>query len=277
MQRLDRDEWGPADEALAESAGAEEGHVWCEATTHPAGTGVSPYGISARDGARVTTNDGYLDPARERENLRVLGGATSTRSCSRQRDSFAERWPDDFPRGKGDQPRSQSTIDHNRERVRSFARAYKGRTLRSIEKPEARQWALEHPGTLPALRAMFTDAIGDGLADDNPFAKLGFAQRRGREDIVVLTETEAHALCDIARRHFGGKLGEEVAAMIIWAAYTCTCMRSGETFGARYGHLDGDLYDVRTQVSLQARQGDRAQARQHRADLRPRARRARRA
>ena len=75
VQRLDRDEWGPADEALAESAAAE-GHVWCEDHNAPAGTGVSPYGISARDGARVTTNDGYLDPARERENLRVLGGAT---------------------------------------------------------------------------------------------------------------------------------------------------------------------------------------------------------
>ena len=34
------------------------------------------YGISARDGARVTTNDAYLDPARERPNLRVIGGTT---------------------------------------------------------------------------------------------------------------------------------------------------------------------------------------------------------
>jgi choline dehydrogenase/5-(hydroxymethyl)furfural/furfural oxidase len=75
VQRLDRDEWGPADEALAESA-ATEGHAWCEDHNAPAGTGISPYGISARDGARVTTNDGYLEPARERENLRVLGGAT---------------------------------------------------------------------------------------------------------------------------------------------------------------------------------------------------------
>jgi 5-(hydroxymethyl)furfural/furfural oxidase len=73
--RLGREAWGPADDALAESAAAE-GHGWCEDHNAPTGTGVSPYGISARDGARVTTNDAYLDPARDRPNLRVIGGTT---------------------------------------------------------------------------------------------------------------------------------------------------------------------------------------------------------
>jgi hypothetical protein len=75
VQRLARDQWGPADDALAESA-LGLGYGWCEDHNAPTGTGVSPYGISARDGARVTTNDAYLEPARERENLRVFGGAT---------------------------------------------------------------------------------------------------------------------------------------------------------------------------------------------------------
>jgi 5-(hydroxymethyl)furfural/furfural oxidase len=72
--RLPREQWGPADNALAQAA-AELGHGWCDDHNAPAGTGLSPYGISGRDGARVTTNDGYLEPARERENLRVVGGA----------------------------------------------------------------------------------------------------------------------------------------------------------------------------------------------------------
>ena len=59
--RLGREAWGPVDEALAESATAA-GHGWCEDHSAPTGTGLSPYGISARDGARVTTNDGYLEP-----------------------------------------------------------------------------------------------------------------------------------------------------------------------------------------------------------------------
>jgi choline dehydrogenase/5-(hydroxymethyl)furfural/furfural oxidase len=75
VTRLGREAWGPADEALAESAAAA-GHAWCEDHNAPTGTGISPYGISARDGARVTTNDAYLDPARDRPNLRVIGGAT---------------------------------------------------------------------------------------------------------------------------------------------------------------------------------------------------------
>ena len=73
--RLGREAWGPADDALAKSAAAQ-GHGWCEDHNAPTGTGVSPYGISARDDARVTTNDAYLDPARDRPNLRVIGGTT---------------------------------------------------------------------------------------------------------------------------------------------------------------------------------------------------------
>ena len=72
--RLPREEWGPVDDALAESA-LGLGYAWCDDHNAPTGTGVSPYGISARNGARVTTNDGYLEPARERSNLRVFGGA----------------------------------------------------------------------------------------------------------------------------------------------------------------------------------------------------------
>jgi 5-(hydroxymethyl)furfural/furfural oxidase len=74
VQRLARDQWGPADNALADSALAA-GYSWCEDHNAPTGTGVSPYGINARDGARVTTNDGYLEPARGRVNLRVIGDA----------------------------------------------------------------------------------------------------------------------------------------------------------------------------------------------------------
>jgi 5-(hydroxymethyl)furfural/furfural oxidase len=74
VMRLPRGEWGPLDDALAESA-ASAGYGWCDDHNAPAGTGVSPYGISARNGARVTTNDGYLEPARHRPNLRIVGDA----------------------------------------------------------------------------------------------------------------------------------------------------------------------------------------------------------
>jgi 5-(hydroxymethyl)furfural/furfural oxidase len=78
VQRLPREAWGPADNALA-GAALELGYPWCEDHNAPGATGVAPFGLNARDGARVTTNDAYLEPARERPNLRVLGGTTVDR------------------------------------------------------------------------------------------------------------------------------------------------------------------------------------------------------
>jgi hypothetical protein len=82
--------------------------------------------------------------------------------------SFARRWPDDYAGG-----RSASTRLHNRERVRSFGEEFAARALRSITRTEARSWARDRPGSVPALRAMFNDALEDQLADENPFARLG--------------------------------------------------------------------------------------------------------
>jgi choline dehydrogenase-like flavoprotein len=78
VQRLPREAWGPADNALADAA-LGLGHPWCDDHNAPTATGVSPFGLNARDGARVTTNDAYLEPARERPNLRVLGDVTVDR------------------------------------------------------------------------------------------------------------------------------------------------------------------------------------------------------
>jgi integrase len=162
-------------------------------------------------------------------------------------DSFATRWPDDYRRGKKGRLRSDSTTEHNRERVRAFAAEHAGRPLRSIGRAEARTWANAHPGTVPALRAMFNDALEDGLCDTNPFAKLGMERSKGREDIIVLSREELDALVALARRMHGERFGPEIAAMIVWAAYTC--MRPGETFAARYSYLDGDTYDLRRQFN----------------------------
>ncbi len=66
--------WGAVDSALRESA-LGLGYPWCEDHNAPEGTGVSPYAINSIAGRRVSTNDGYLEPARARPNLTVVGGA----------------------------------------------------------------------------------------------------------------------------------------------------------------------------------------------------------
>jgi choline dehydrogenase/5-(hydroxymethyl)furfural/furfural oxidase len=83
IRRLPRSTWGPADNALADAA-LGLGYAWCDDHNAPTATGVAPFGLNARDGARVTTNDAYLEPNRERPNLRVVGARPSS-GCSSRR------------------------------------------------------------------------------------------------------------------------------------------------------------------------------------------------
>jgi 5-(hydroxymethyl)furfural/furfural oxidase len=74
VHRTPFDEWGSVDRALRAAALAA-GYPWKEDLNAPAGEGVSCYPINSRDGLRVTTNDGYLEPARSRQNLTIRGDA----------------------------------------------------------------------------------------------------------------------------------------------------------------------------------------------------------
>jgi 5-(hydroxymethyl)furfural/furfural oxidase len=74
VRRLPQSEWLPIDLALRE-AGETLGYGWAEDIHHPQATGVSPLALNLGDGGRVTTNDAYLEPARERTNLRIIGDA----------------------------------------------------------------------------------------------------------------------------------------------------------------------------------------------------------
>src|SRR5471030_485451 len=67
-------DWGPVDRALKDAA-VGLGYGWCEDHNAPEGTGASPYSINSRNGLRISTNDGYLEPARGRTNLTIVGNA----------------------------------------------------------------------------------------------------------------------------------------------------------------------------------------------------------
>ncbi len=72
--RAPRESWGPVDRAVAEAALAL-GWPWHDDLNAPTGEGVACYPINSRAGQRVTTNDGYLEPARGRANLTIRGDA----------------------------------------------------------------------------------------------------------------------------------------------------------------------------------------------------------
>ncbi|WP_421994339.1 GMC family oxidoreductase [Reyranella sp.] len=74
VYRAPVEQWGFVDRALKDAALAL-GYGWCDDHNAPEGGGVSPYAINSRGGRRVSTNDGYLEPARGRANLTIRGQA----------------------------------------------------------------------------------------------------------------------------------------------------------------------------------------------------------
>jgi choline dehydrogenase len=74
VYRAPFEQWGAVDRGLRDAALAS-GYAWKADLNAPAGEGVSCNPINSRDGQRVTTNDGYLEPARGRANLEIRGGA----------------------------------------------------------------------------------------------------------------------------------------------------------------------------------------------------------
>jgi choline dehydrogenase len=74
VMRTPQQEWGGVDKALRDGC-LGLGYGWCADHNAPEGTGVSPYAMNRRNNARVSTNDAYLEPARGRANLRIIGDA----------------------------------------------------------------------------------------------------------------------------------------------------------------------------------------------------------
>ncbi len=74
VYRAPVEQWGPVDRAVMEAA-IGLGYGWCEDHNAPEGAGASPYAINSRQGLRISTNDGYLEPARVRANLTIVGHA----------------------------------------------------------------------------------------------------------------------------------------------------------------------------------------------------------
>jgi integrase len=164
---------------------------------------------------------------------------TGAETCN----AFAERWTRDYPR-----PRTSTNI-HNAERVKAFARDFKGVRLTAVDRPAARAWAMKHKSNLSAVRAMFGDAVRDGLLAINPFSELRLPGSRGRKDLVALTEPELTALADVAltdEMEFGD-YGREYRAMILFAGYVG--LRPGELFTLQRDDVNGQMCTIHRSLS----------------------------
>ncbi len=186
---------------------------------------------------------GTFDTKREAQDAeadhRVRARPTGRETC----DDLARRWTRDYPRERA------STNRHNGERVKRFAEDFKGVRLADVDRPAAREWALKHPSNVPAVRAMFGDAMRDGLVSINPFAGLRLAGRRGRKNIVALTERELHKLADVALTDAMelGEFGPEYRAMVLFSGYVG--LRPGELFALRRDDVAGQFCTIERSLS----------------------------
>lgn len=145
-------------------------------------------------------------------------------------DSFASRWLDAYPRAA---PGTRRTYESAAAR---FGREFRGVSLSDVDRLRAREWALDAPASVvAAVRAMFTDALNDGLVLANPFTSLRLSRSRGRKDIHALTEEELHALAAKAPH-------DEFGSLILVAGYTG--MRAGELCALEWGDIDGTTIRV---------------------------------
>lgn len=73
IRRESREQWGDVDEGLHRAA-EEVGYAKCDDYNQPGGTGLARYPSNVDpEGNRSSVNQSYLDPARSRPNLRIVG------------------------------------------------------------------------------------------------------------------------------------------------------------------------------------------------------------
>jgi integrase len=182
------------------------------------------YGVSVYDKMlgrkRWVGTFGTLREAKEaeREALRS-SSARGSETCG----NFARRWLTDYPR---EAAASRQTY---RYALKQFQKDFARVRLRDLDKPTARAWALSQPrSNVRTVRAMFTDAINDGLHPGPiPFSNLRLEQPRGRQNLTALMEPEVVRLADHALACLGS-FGPTFRAMVLFAAYVG--LRPGELY-----------------------------------------------
>jgi integrase len=138
---------------------------------------------------------------------------------------FWTRWTTDplFSRAK------ESTNIHNRERTKGFVERYGELRLNQVNDLTVAAWLQggHRNGTVPALRAMFNDAMSakaGRLIERNPFAGLGLRRTSGNRDMQPPTEAEVQRLI---------KCAKEATPPSFAAYFEFACLT-----GARPGELD---------------------------------------
>ena len=172
---------------------------------------------------------------------------------------FALRWVKEYPRPKAS---TRALYDSLANRIANDQDAIRegnrlvilaNLKMRHVSRPVARAYVIRRPNLHGPLRAMFNDAVKDGLVATNPFSNLGLRKSRGRRDIKTLTEAEVADLADGAL-YVHGEYGPTFRAMILFSGYTG--LRPGEVFALDWQDVDVAGREVHVNWRLD-RQGGR--------------------
>jgi integrase len=194
----------------------------------------------ARTGARTdhypeqNTFDAAKRLKREKESIRSRTGLVYT---VREWMGDGGRWLELFPRPK------ESTMLHNRERVRAFVKEHGDLKLSDVTEEMALEHNRLHGSTTMVVRAAFNDAVKARQIDENPFSAVDVKKSQGRRGIVVLTEQEVRKLIQTTHLIFGDYGREVLGPMIAVAAGTG--VRPGENLAICREDIDlqaGELH-----------------------------------
>jgi integrase len=185
------------------------------------------------------------DAARDELHERAMKGVTVAQ--------WRQTWLNERP---WTDSRGESTILHNTERTGAFTAKYGDWSMRAIDAHVVAKWIEggKNLSTIPALRAMFSDActVAAGLLIPyNPFANLGLKGSRGRKDrrppkadVIAQMLAAADELCPPS------------FALYLWTA-CFTAMRPGELDALRWTNVylapGAEAISVERQWNVKAR------------------------
>lgn len=186
------------------------------------------------------TEEEALEAARkEIEASRRLGSSQETV------EGFADRWLTDYAR-----PKASTNDDHGRK-AKKFVEEHGSKKLRDVTRLDARRFVNEHRASAMAVRAMFSDALDEGIIESNPFAglkALNMGGEQGRKNLVVLSQQELAQLADTAR-----EVHPEYPfwQFLVFAAYTG--MRPSEIYALEWPDIDFERSEITVERQLYKR------------------------
>lgn len=159
-------------------------------------------------------------------------------------DQFAARWLRDYPR-----QRASTNLSYT-ERVAKFAEDFAGIPLEDITRIAAKRWALEHPSRHKAVRAMFSDAVNEGVVAANPFLNMRLPASRGRKDDFIPSMDDVARIAEKAYE----LRGPIFKAFVLTAAYGG--LRPGEMYALRWPQVDLEADRIHVIESYSSKSGE---------------------